>query len=300
MYVVRYDDVEAFYARVEPYLAAHEAEHNLTFGILSTIRDNPSHYDQPFLWLVEGDAPPGQENPVLLVALMTLPRPPVLSLAAIPTAVDWLAAYLSDTQIALPGINGPADESRRFAEMWTRLKSQRFEVHTPLRTFKLEQVKPMTGIAGFMREATLDDRDLLIAWELAFRREAFPDDIHTHDDAARAVDFRFASKTNAAHLWQDGDVIVSLTAWGGPTPNGIRIGPVYTPPEQRGQGYASALVAEVSQQLLDSGRKFCFLFTDQRNPTSNHIYQVIGYQPVCDFTEYSFSDSSRSSSNPLT
>ncbi len=69
----------------------------------------------------------------------------------------------------------------------------------------------------------------------------------------------------------------------------MRIGPVYTPPEQRGHGYASALVAGVSQWLLDAGNQFCFLFTDLRNPTSNHIYQVIGYQPVGDFTEYSFS-----------
>jgi hypothetical protein len=47
-------------------------------------------------------------------------------------------------------------------------------------------------------------------------------------------------------------------------------------------------VAGVSQYLLDSGRKFCTLFTDLANPTSNHIYQVIGYEPVCDVDEYKF------------
>jgi predicted GNAT family acetyltransferase len=74
----------------------------------------------------------------------------------------------------------------------------------------------------------------------------------------------------------------------GPTPHGIRIGAVYTPPEYRQRGYASACVAYLSQMMLDSGRKFCFLFTDLSNPTSNHIYQQIGYEPVCDVDNYVF------------
>jgi predicted GNAT family acetyltransferase len=68
----------------------------------------------------------------------------------------------------------------------------------------------------------------------------------------------------------------------------MRIGPVYTPPALRKRGYASALTAALSQELLDSGRKFCFLFTDLANPTSNRIYQQIGYQAVCDVDEYRF------------
>jgi hypothetical protein len=90
------------------------------------------------------------------------------------------------------------------------------------------------------------------------------------------------------YLWEDAQR-VSLTGYSGPTRNGIRIGPVYMPPEFRRQGYASALVAGVSQHLLDTGRKFCFLFTDLANPTSNKIYMRIGYEPVCDMDEYNFS-----------
>jgi len=75
---------------------------------------------------------------------------------------------------------------------------------------------------------------------------------------------------------------VSMASFGGVTPNGVRIGPVYTPPELRGRGYASALVAGTSQQLLDGGKRFCFLFTDLANPTSNGVYQRLGYRPVED------------------
>ena len=81
---------------------------------------------------------------------------------------------------------------------------------------------------------------------------------------------------------------VSLTGVSGATPHGIRIGPVYTPSAFRGRGYASALVAEVSQEQLDAGRRFCFLYTDLANPTSNKIYQAIGYRPVTDALRIDF------------
>jgi predicted GNAT family acetyltransferase len=63
---------------------------------------------------------------------------------------------------------------------------------------------------------------------------------------------------------------------------------VYTPPELRRRGYASALVAALSRRLLDEGRRFCFLYTDLANPTSNHIYREIGYEEVCPATSYRF------------
>ncbi|MGH2521912.1 MAG: GNAT family N-acetyltransferase [Anaerolineales bacterium] len=94
-------------------------------------------------------------------------------------------------------------------------------------------------------------------------------------------------ETRGIYFWEDPHP-VSMAGYGGPTPNGIRVGPVYTPPEQRRKGYASACVAALSQLMLDRGRKYCFLFTDLANPTSNHIYQQIGYEPVCDVDEYKF------------
>src|ERR671932_2648937 len=82
------------------------------------------------------------------------------------------------------------------------------------------------------------------------------------------VQARLASASSGYHVWHDGRP-VSLAGYSGPTPNGIRVGPVYTPPEHRRRGYASACVAALSQLLLDGSRRFCFLFTDLANPTSN-------------------------------
>ena len=136
-----------------------------------------------------------------------------------------------------------------------------------------------------MRVATPDDRDLVVAWTEGFMRDAFGE-----ADPAEVVstaDRWISGSERTLYLWMDGEA-TSLAGVGGPTPNGIRIGPVYTPPEARRRGYASALVAAVSQAELDAGRRFCFLFTDLANPTSNHIYQDIGYEPVRDVDAYTF------------
>jgi len=88
-------------------------------------------------------------------------------------------------------------------------------------------------------------------------------------------------------LWEDGGT-VSLAGCGGLTANGIRVGPVYTPPELRRRGYASALTAALTRELLAGGRRFCFLFTDLGNPTSNSIYRQVGYEPVADVDQWAF------------
>jgi predicted GNAT family acetyltransferase len=137
-----------------------------------------------------------------------------------------------------------------------------------------------------MRLATIDDRDLLIAWVDAFLVEAL--ERRSLDEAAVLVDRSFRAGTRTWYLWEDGDRPVSVAASGGPTPHGIRIGPVYTPRELRRHGYASAVTAAASQAELDHGRRFVFLFTDLSNPTSNKIYQQIGYEPVIDVDQVAF------------
>ena len=101
------------------------------------------------------------------------------------------------------------------------------------------------------------------------------------------VEARLDRGTGGFALWED-DGPVSLAGWGGETPNGVRIGPVYTPPGFRRRGYASALTASVSADRLAAGRRFCFLYTDLANPTSNRIYVEIGYERVCDAMEFVF------------
>jgi predicted GNAT family acetyltransferase len=88
-------------------------------------------------------------------------------------------------------------------------------------------------------------------------------------------------------LWEDGG-LVSMACKNRPTRKGISVGMVYTPPEARRRGHATACVGELSRQLLQTGREFCVLFADILNPTSNSIYQIIGYRSLGNFAEYEF------------
>jgi predicted GNAT family acetyltransferase len=116
--------------------------------------------------------------------------------------------------------------------------------------------------------------------------EALPEDAPGRD-AERTVDARLRAGVGGFTIWEDGGP-VSLAGWGGRTPNSVRIGPVYTPPEQRRRGYGSAVTAAVTAEQLAVGRTFCFLYTDLANPTSNKIYTEIGYELVCDSIDYAF------------
>jgi len=129
---------------------------------------------------------------------------------------------------------------------------------------------------------------LLLEWMVAFGEEVLEENDPGRAEARDAVEYRLGAEEGGFELWEDGGEVVSLSGWGGPTPNGIRIGPVYTPPERRGRGYATALVAELSQALLDRGRRFCFLYTDLANPTSNAIYERIGYGKIAESAMVAF------------
>jgi len=120
---------------------------------------------------------------------------------------------------------------------------------------------------------------------LAEFQDAFARSIGEIDPEPRKIIQRLIDEKRI-FVWEDASEIRSMACIAGPTPNGMRINRVYTPSEFRGRGYASNVVAAVSQHLLNSGRKFCFLFTDLANPTSNKIYQQIGYEPVSDFRHW--------------
>jgi predicted GNAT family acetyltransferase len=283
MQLTRYDDPDRFRVRAVPFLAAHEAEHNLPLGILAGLREHADDYTgPPYLALVEeGDA-------VVAAAIMTPPYNLILSRIsdeARPAALDLLARDLLAARGDLPGVLGLTADSTAFAEIWVGLAGVAYDVAMRERIYMLETVRPVHGVPGGARRAGAADRELLTRWMAAFQREALPSEPPL--DAARWAEHALAAAGRTILLWEDGEP-VSLACAGSTTPHGIRVGPVYTPPERRGRGYASACVAALSQLELDAGHRFCFLFTDLANPTSNHIYQEVGYTPVGDVAMYRF------------
>jgi predicted GNAT family acetyltransferase len=288
MQLVRFADIDEFAARVEPYLLAHEATHCLMLGLLSTLPRGPMPADEiPYMALVEN------AGAVVLVAMRTPPYNVILSLiapdhAAEPSvALRLIASDLwSRYGDSLSGVHASAPLSRLFAERWQQQTGMAARLMMQERIYELETVIPVSGVPGSYRRTTEADRDLLVRWLEAFAAEALGP--REHLDAADWVDRYFASSSRGGYLWEDGGVAVSFAAYGNPTAHGIRIGPVYTPPEYRGHGYASACVATLSPHLVENGRTFCYLFTDLANPTSNHIYRTVGYNPVSDVDVYEF------------
>ena len=272
----RIEDPVAFLDAAEPRLLADEARHNLMLGLAGTIRDHPSVYPEYRLWLVrDGDELVG-------AALRTPPFNLVVAQPESDSVLDELADAIDEE---LPGVVGALPEAETFAAAWSAKTGSTPRRQLSTRIFALERVRPVSGVAGAMRTAVDEDRPLLVDWMRAFGEEALPEE--ARHEVESMVDHRLGAENAGLVLWEDGGR-VSLAGYGGSTPNGIRVGPVYTPPELRGRGYASALVAELSTMLLAEGRSFCFLFTDLANPTSNRIYERIGYEPVTDVDEYRF------------
>jgi predicted GNAT family acetyltransferase len=150
--------------------------------------------------------------------------------------------------------------------------------------YELRQVTPPEHTAsGKLRPAVIDEIDLVTQWALDFQAEALSSGEPAQ--TRRAMEDRI--NYGELYVWDNGQP-VSMVAKARPGLHGVTISLVFTPPECRGHGYASNAVAALSQMLLDEGWQFCSLHTDLSNPTSNHIYQAIGYRRVCDFNEYIF------------
>ena len=271
---------DAVLERARGLILADEARHILALGILSTAQAHPEMYPDVEGWVVrDGDS-------IVGAAVRT---PPYNLVLVRPTDDRALFLLAEAIDAELPGVVGAIPEVDLFAGAWAARRDVVFSTLVEQGVYALRVVTPPEGVEGSMRLARAADRGLLLAWVEAFTTEV----MHGHPMSdpgrnERSVDARLAGGDAGFALWDVGGRTVSLAGFGGPTANGIRIGPVYTPPELRGHGYASALTAAVSRLQLDRGRRFCFLYTDLANPTSNAIYMRIGYERVCDSRELAF------------
>jgi hypothetical protein len=153
-----------------------------------------------------------------------------------------------------------------------------------LRIYELRKVIAPPDVEGAPRLATNTDLNLAAEW-----MDRFSVDVGDQADPPSAR--QTAERKIAAGqllLWERNGLTVSMAAVARKLPHGVAISQVYTPPEHRRHGYATACVAVLSQQQLDAGQQYCCLYTDLANATSNGIYQKIGYVPVIDCAYYAF------------
>lgn len=265
------DEVEEFLAAAGEFLRAERARNTVALTVTETLRVDPGQYGPPILgWFSDAG--------VLAGAFLQTPPFPAFLTAMPERAAVSLAGELAVARPDLPGVNAEEDTAWAFTREWGERTGRDASVRHRQRLFRLGELTwPDPRPAGAARLASEEDHDLLLTWLLAFEREA---GTQTGQDQGRVIDSRLSY--GGFTLWEVDDVPVSLAGVTRAANGMVRVGPVYTPPEQRGRGYGGAATSAVSQAALDADIAEVLLYTDLANPTSNALYQRLGYRPVED------------------
>jgi RimJ/RimL family protein N-acetyltransferase len=285
------DDPRAFLDAAADHLAADPVVHTVIASVTARLAaaDPLPPAAHPRWWAVARDASRDGADAVVGVAMRTAPYAPhpVYVLPMPDRAAVALAEAVHARGEALGGVNGALPAARVVAETYADRVGADVRVREHLRLFEVREVAVPPAPPGRLRSATEADAQLVLAWFRDFGRAAAEQAGRSEPHAGSAETFTLADalvriRESVVWLWEDAaGEVVHLTAANPPAYGVTRIGPVYTPVEHRGRGYASAAVAAVSLLQLRSGVRVC-LFTDQANPTSNRVYEALGYRPLVD------------------
>ncbi|MBN2045894.1 MAG: GNAT family N-acetyltransferase [Anaerolineales bacterium] len=279
--LTRYPDAQTFLSAAGDALYQNEPLHSLMIGVVERLTGDPHFYgDQdPYLAVITKDGVP------MLAGTMTPPFGLVLS-ALREDAGGYISTLVSDLIASdwdLLEVNGESRYAKLFASEWAGQTGGMPEKVVEMRLYVLHQVTHPQDVPGKISLATMADHGVISEWLYSFEREALDGD-RSKEHFNKAAEAQIGRRE--VYLWWDGGNPVSMCLRTRPTKTGISVSGVYTPPNLRRRGYASACVAALSQLLLDEGYAFASLFTDLANPTSNSIYIKIGYQPLADFDRY--------------
>lgn len=275
--VTRFNDAGAFSDAVMPTLCRNEAENNWPIGFTNDVtsgKHRPELSADRVMCGVFAD-----ERECVGVGIWA---GQVLIVTRMPdAALETLATTLREQNVALPGVSGPAPSSAAFAGSWCRLTGHNPALHLAMTLMKLERVIVDRRAAGSFRPANDDDVPTLVPWAEAFYGEIEMPTANIPQIVLSRV------KDRRLFVWCDPEP-VSMAGCAGPSPHGMRVNFVFTPPAYHRRGYATACVAALSRHLLESGKCFVVLFVDTHNSSTNRIYRSIGYEPVCDVEDYRF------------
>jgi RimJ/RimL family protein N-acetyltransferase len=257
------------------WLAAQGVFGNVPATILAGELSGGPHYDDQSWALVR------RAGDVVGVAVQTAPYPALVPPMG-PDAARAVAEAWHRAGRPLAGAAGDGTSGAAFASRWAELAGASAEVEVREGLHVLRTLAPPDGVPGSGRTARPDDLDLVLAWLAAFVAEALPG----HAGAAPREELQ-RIRAGEYLLWEDGGEPVSLAGFHQPAAGFGRVGPVYTPPERRGRGYAAAVTALATRRVLDAGAT-PMLHTDLANPTSNRVYARLGYEQVGELRRWVF------------
>ncbi|MFF2806379.1 GNAT family N-acetyltransferase [Streptomyces sp. NPDC058000] len=276
------EDVDDFLARAGDFLCSRPALHTTPLTVTEKLRTRGAD-----VYGAEATVFGRLESGGEVRAVYYCPPSHRLTLTPLPPEhADHLAAHLADLGHPLSGVTADHDTATAFAETWQRHTGAAPVSTWRARLYRLGALTPPAPLPeGRGRVVDAQDHEQLIRWCAEFVAAVGE---APAIDADSWADSRFADKHFT--FWETPDgTPVSMAGSTSMIGGMIRVDPVYTPAHLRGRGYAGAVTVEVSRAALTAGATDVVLFADPANPTSNALYQRIGYVPVTDFTGYDFS-----------
>lgn len=270
--IVRDTSLATFFENAAHFLYTDEPENSLILGLCDYLHniDTSKHPPPIFIRVL-------RDGILATVAIQTPPRNLVLTHVG-NAELNYLVSYLCKSEIDIPGVVGPSVVADAFVKIWKKFSGRSARLVMSLGIHKIESVRTPL-IHGKLQVANQNQVHIVAEWMAEFANESLPKNEQKNfreilENAQKIID------KGLAFLWMVEGSPVSMVNVARHTKSGASLNSVFTPMDKRNRGYASAAVAHLSQQLLNAGKRFCVLYADLKNSTSNHVYQSIGYEQI--------------------
>lgn len=278
----KYENVYEFAAKAEPILNENEDVYSLFFGVLQDIK--AGRYEEPFMATIE------ENGEVLALFQMTSPHPLniiIVDESRLQESIDAAISHLLALGIEIPSIVSLKPSAYYFSRKWEEKIGLTNHLLMDQGLYRLDEVnETLEQSSGTWRFANEGDSSLIEKWFNLFEADSrLP---ITQVEEVKKLVSRFI-EGKEIFLWEDNGEVVSMMKKTRPTTKGVTVSFVFTPSEKRRKGYARTLVAAASKELLKN-YDFCVLYTDMMNPTSNKIYQEIGYKRIGESVQLGFKE----------
>ena len=284
MRVRRSPDARSFLAEAGPFLAEREAEHNLLFGICSSLLRDPEPFGQgpAYLAIVEDD------GHVIGTAIRTPPHNVVLSETDHLAGIEPLALDVLDAIGTLPGVVGPRPAASVFARAWCERAGGTATLRMANRIYRATQRRHRR--AGSRARCDRTAPPIMTSRSAGSTRSS-----RRRCRTRRWTIPRTTCSGAASRIRTATSASGKSTAIPSRSPAMARARRTASgsarctrPRACAGTGTRARWSGRMTAELLDGPHRYCFLFTDLANPTSNGIYQRIGYEAVSDVDQYAF------------
>lgn len=271
---------QEFEDKAKPFLMQNEDLYSLFYGVLQGIK--AGRYENPLMATVK------ENDQVVALFQMTPPHPLniiVIDETKMADILSFAAQEISNRKIPVPSAVGVKRVVNAFSEKWQELTKSKARLLMDQGLYRLDKVEQsLEKSSGSWRYARKDEAPLLATWYKAFEQDAGLKSSPPEVINERVIQFL---EDQEVFFWEDNGKVVSMMKKARPSDRGVTVSFVFTPHEERKKGYARTMVAAGSEELLKT-YDFCVLYTDMLNPTSNKIYQEIGYRKIADSIHLEF------------